>query len=87
MSLSPVINGMTSCQISIHDCKDLKTRVAYEFYLKQAGAEIVDHRINFTTNVVKYYIKFRMPDGHTLDSFTENLRETPIWHLTSWAER
>lgn len=85
MTSAPVLNVMVSCQISIHECKDLNTRVTYEYYLKKAGAEIVDHRINFKTNVVKYFLRLKVPDGHTLESFTANLMNTPIWHLTSWA--
>lgn len=80
-----VFSHVGTYQILIHDCFDFKSLALFESELKRAGAEVTDHKIYFNTQTAKFYIRLKMPDGHTLETFTDRLRESPIWHLTSWA--
>lgn len=84
---SPLLISMGTYQIEIHDCDNFETRSLYEAELKRAGAEVHDHKINFRTRTVKFYIRLRFPDGHNPETFEQKLRLSPIWHLTSWADK
>lgn len=70
--------------ISIHECKNGNDLRMYEACLKHAGAEITDHKIDFKTDTVKFYIRLSLPDGKTIERFTERLQATPVWRLSSW---
>lgn len=75
---TPVIKWMVSLQVVISECVDYNTRLWYERSLKWAGAEIVDFKINYKTNDIKYYLRLNAPDGHSIRSFKRKVSEMTI---------
>lgn len=78
------LSPMSRCVVSLHECLGFADRVEAETLIKSSGAEVVDHKINYRTSTVKFYLLLKATDGQNIATFKEKMKQTKIWSKISF---
>ena len=70
--------------IEFYGCHNIKDRRRFQEVLRKSGFTIKDEKIDFKTNVVKFYLSVDVLNKKTFDLCLEKLKKTEEWFDSSW---
>lgn len=74
---------MTTHIIEVLDVLLLLAREQCRKEIELAGARVVDEKMNFVTNTVKFYVILNFVDSNTEKSLVGKLKLSPVWKQCS----